>query len=349
MSWRICTIAFALGALFGLAQTARAAKPLVAVVASNDGSETTDFLVPFNVLSRSGVAQVVAVSLRAGPVELHPGLVIEVGETIAGFDERHPGGAGVVIVPAVMNPEAPALLAWLREQAKKGATIVSICDGAWVLAHAGILDGHEATAHWFSRAALADQFPNVRWLQNRRWVDDGSVISTSGVSASIPASLALIERIAGRERALAVAATLGVDRWSPSHDSAAFSLRAGNVWTAARNFASVWTHERVGIPVADGVDEASLALVADALARTWRSTPVPLGRAPSVTTRYGLRVVTSREAVDRTLALPQAGSPRTTDLDFALADIRAHYGSATAEFVALQLEYPQPLPATAAP
>jgi putative intracellular protease/amidase len=341
-------VALALLAVVGLARGAQAAPPIVAVVAHNDGTETTDFLVPFNVLSRSGVAEVIALSLREGPVELHPGLVIELAETLAGFDERHPGGANFVIVPAMMEPEAPALLAWLRKQAEKGATLVSICDGAWVLAHAGVLDGHQATAHWFSRDALADQFPNVRWVRDRRWVDGGPVMSTAGVSASIPASLVLIERIGGRERALAVAASLGVADWSSSHDSDSFSLSAGHAWTAVRNAASIWTHERVGIPVTDGVDEASLALVADALARTWRSTPVALGRAPYVTTRYGLRVATSQDSVDRTLALPQADSPRASYLDFALADIEAHYGTATADFVALQLEYPRPTRSTAA-
>lgn len=335
------TIALELLALAGLARSVAAAPPVVAVVAHNDGTETTDFLVPFNVLSRSGVAEVVAVSLREGPVELHPGLVIETGETLAGFDRRHPGGASFVIVPAMMEPEAPALLAWLRAQAEKGAKLVSICDGAYVLAHAGVLDGHEATAHWFSRDSLAEQFPKVRWVRDRRWVDGGTVMSTTGVSASIPVSLALIERIGGRERAFAVAASLGVGDWSPAHDSAAFSLSAGHAWTAVRNGALVWTHERVGIPVADGVDEASLALVADALARTWRSTAVALGRAPSATTRYGLRVATSQDAVDRTLALPPADSPRGAYLDFALADIEVHYGGATADFVALQLEYPR--------
>jgi hypothetical protein len=110
----------------------------------------------------------------------------------------------------------------------------------------------------------------------------------------------------------------------------------------------VWTHERVGIPVADGVDEASLSLVADALARTWRSTPVVLGRAPYVRTRYGLRLAAGEGAVDRTLALPAADSPGASYLDFALADIDLHYGAATADFVALQLEYSRPTPSTAA-
>ncbi|MEX2208537.1 MAG: DJ-1/PfpI family protein [Myxococcota bacterium] len=330
---------FPLLVLTGLARLALAAPPLVAVVAHNDGTETTDFLVPFNVLSRAGVGQVVAVSLRAGPVELHPALAIEVDETLADFDARHPNGADFVIVPAVIDPEAPALRRWLREQAKKGATLVSICDGAWVLAHAGVLDGRAATTHWYSRDSIGEQFPNVRWARDRRWLDAGSVVSTTGVSASIPVSLALIERIAGRERALAVASSLGVGDWDPAHDSDAFGLSAGHVWTAARNGASVWSHERVGIPVADGVDEASLALVADALARTWRSTPVALASAPRVMTRYGLRLATSEAPVDRTLALPRTDSPAVPYLEFALADIERHYGAATADFVALQLEY----------
>jgi len=321
------------------AVAAHAAPPIIAVVADNDGTETTDFLIPFGVLSRAGVAEVSAVALRAGPVELHPGLTIEVGETVASFDAQHPGGANFVIVPAMMNPESPALLAWLRAQAAHGATLVAICDGALVLAHAGLLDGHEATAHWASLDDAPAEFPKVRWVRDRRWVDAGAVITTTGISASIPASLALVERIAGRERARAVAASLAEPEWSTAHDTSAFGLDAARIEIAATNWLAFWRHERVGIPIADGVDEISLGLAADAFARTWRATPVALAASSRVATRYGLHVAASAGPVDRRYELPQAAPFAAPFLDQLLADIAAYYGAATADFVAVQLEY----------
>jgi transcriptional regulator GlxA family with amidase domain len=316
---------------------AESARPLVAIVAQNGGTETTDFLVPFAVLSQSGVADVVPVALEPGPVALHPALTIELGETIDSFDRAHPDGADFVIVPAVMYPDDARLLAWLRSQAARRAVAMSICDGALVLARTGLLDDHAATAFWMSLGNLEKDYPKVRWVRNRRWVDDGRVVSTTGVTASIPGSLALVERIAGPERARAVAAEVGVAAWSAAHDTSAFAISADTVATGAGNWLAFWRHERVGLRIADGVDELALGLTADALARTWIARPVALADAP-VTTRRGLRVVAAGGAVDRVEPLGADGAPA---LDAALASIAARYGADTADFVALQLEYPR--------
>jgi transcriptional regulator GlxA family with amidase domain len=82
-------------------------------------------------------------------VTLHPtGATLELPETAASFDASHPQGADYVIVPAVHDPQGRALASWLQAQRARGATIMSICDGAKVLAHAGLLKGRSATAHW---------------------------------------------------------------------------------------------------------------------------------------------------------------------------------------------------------
>jgi transcriptional regulator GlxA family with amidase domain len=324
-----------------LAFSARAEDPgpVIAIVADNAGTETTDFLVPFGVLSRAGVAEVWAVALAAGPVELHPGLTVELPATIEAFDAAHPEGADFVIVPAMMHPENPTLLAWLRGQAERRAVSMSICDGAFVLAHAGLLEGRSATAHWYALDDLAAEFPNVHWTRDRRWVDDGAVLSTTGVTASLPGTLALVERIAGAERARAVATELGVEDWSAAHDTSAFAFDARLMWTAATNWLAFWRRDRVGIPVQDGVDEIALSLVADGLARTWRAQPIVLADGAQVMSRFGLRILTGAGPVDRVEPLPEDGA---SAIDATLAAIGARYGAATADFVAVQLEYDRP-------
>jgi transcriptional regulator GlxA family with amidase domain len=176
-------------------------RPLVVVVADNEGAQTTDFIVPYGVLKESGVAEVRSVSTRAGPIRLTRGLVIVADETIAQFDDREPDGADIVIVPAQARPNSAALATWLRAQAARGATIISVCEGARVLAHAGLLDGRRAASHWGSLAELARSYPSTDWVRNRRYVQDGPIISTAGVTASIPMSLALVEAIGGRAAA----------------------------------------------------------------------------------------------------------------------------------------------------
>lgn len=88
----------------------------------------------------------VTVSTEPGTVELMPALRIRADMTIGQFDESTPAGADILIVPAMDRAENPVLLDWVRAQSEKGATVVSICEGARVIAHAG-LEGKAATTH----------------------------------------------------------------------------------------------------------------------------------------------------------------------------------------------------------
>src|SRR5687767_1211457 len=85
----------------------RPGKPIVAVLAVNEGTEMTDFLLPHAVLQRSGVVDVHAVATQRGRVHLYPALEVEVTEDLASFDQANPSGADYVIVPAMSNENNP--------------------------------------------------------------------------------------------------------------------------------------------------------------------------------------------------------------------------------------------------
>ncbi|HEY2388848.1 MAG TPA: DJ-1/PfpI family protein [Candidatus Binatia bacterium] len=324
----------------------KAPRPLIAVLLHNDGTETTDFMVPYGVLRASGAADVVAVGLRDAPATLMPALRVRPQSSVAAFDASHPGGADYVIVPAMHRSDDPEVLAWIRGQFERGATVVGVCDGAWVLAHAGLLDGREATGHWYSARGLRTTFPHVRWTRDRRYVVDRRVVTTTGVSASIPVSLTLVEAIAGRPRAEALAASMGIDRWDAGHASAAFALDRASVVTAARNLLAPWAWDTVALALGDGVDDVGLALTADAYARTFRTSVRAVSDgAPEVTTRHGLTVLADATAppADGAALVPLAapGGAHRSALDAALDGVERRYGAPTAAFVALQLEYPR--------
>jgi transcriptional regulator GlxA family with amidase domain len=319
------------------------ARPLIAVIANNGGTETTDFIVPYGVLRASGAADVFAVALRDEPVTMMPALRIRPQLDVAKFDAAHPEGADFVIVPAMHQPDEPQLAAWLAAQAKSGATIAGICDGAWVLGAAGLLDGRTATSHWFSVGRLRKAFPSMTWAEDRRYVVDRKVATTTGVSASIPFSLTLVEAIAGRARAEELAHDYGVASFGASHSSRAFQLDRAALWTAARNTLAFWSHDRLDVSVTPGVDEVALALTADAYARTYRSSVRSVSLAPEVVSRNGLTILPDAAAEARgakAIALPADGA---SAIDAALAGISDRYGPATADFVALQLEYDRPV------
>ena len=319
------------------------ARPLVAVIGLNDATETTDYLMPLGILRRSGAVDVVALSIRPGPVRLYPALQVKPDATAADFEARHPDGADYVIVPAMSRIDDPDVLAFLRRQAERGATIVSVCAGARVTAEAGLLDGRRATTHWWYRKGMLKAHPGIRWVADRRFVVDGQVATTTGVSASMPMSLTLVEAIAGRERAEAVAADLGLVSWDGRHDSSAFRFNRPFALTIVGARATPWSHEDWALSPGAGVDEVALALVADAWSRTYRSRAVTLGAAPIVS-RSGVRILPDRRADGWTgERLPaEAWNRRPAEaLDAALAEIAQRYGARTVNVVAMQLEYPR--------
>jgi putative intracellular protease/amidase len=139
-------------------------RPLIAVVGTNDATETTDYLMPYGILRRADVADVVALATEPGPVTLYPALKVEPQATVAEFDAQHPEGADYVIVPAMSRDDDPAVMQWLRRQAAKGSIIIGVCAGAKVVAAAGLLDGKQATTHWYYLDELREKHPAIRYV-----------------------------------------------------------------------------------------------------------------------------------------------------------------------------------------
>ncbi|MCT7374116.1 DJ-1/PfpI family protein [Chelativorans salis] len=320
-------------------------RPLVAIIGINDATETTDYLMPYGILRRADVADVVMVATEPGPVTLYPALRVEPDATIAEFDTQHPEGADYVIVPAMSRDDDPAALAWLRSQADKGATIVGICAGAKVVGAAGLLDGKQATTHWYYLKEMLARSPTITYVADRRIVVDGSRATTTGITASMPMMLTLIEAIAGREKAEAVARDLGLPQWDARHDSGAFKLTRPFATTVLANRMAFWNHEDVGIRLEPGMDEVSLALVADAWSRTYRSSVFTFAASTSaVVAANGVRVLPDRDTAD----LPDDRHVSTfpdlrpaNALEATLRAIAKRYGERTTRIVAMQLEYPQ--------
>ncbi len=319
-------------------------RPVIAIIGVNEGTEVTDYLMPHGILSRADVADVLAVATKPGPVKLYPALQVEPQSTTSEFDQKFPQGADYVIVPAMHRDDDPLALQWIRDQAAKGATIIGVCVGAKVVAAAGLLDGKRATTHWYYRDELLKQHSTIQYVPNRRIVIDGRVVTTTGISASMPMSLTLIEAIAGRDKAEDVARQLGLTRWDLQHDSAAFKFTRPFAMSVIGNALAFWKRERVGIELRPGVDEVSLALVADMWSRTYRSRAVTFSAsAGGLGTRSGLQIVPDEigaPSPSEQQLLMIDDTPPARVLDETLRSIADRYGTRTADVVAMQLEYP---------
>ncbi|MFI6171162.1 GlxA family transcriptional regulator [Nocardia sp. NPDC051052] len=149
--------------------------------------------------------------VRAGSVWTPNGFDLRVEHGLEALDS-----ADIVVVPGIglptLAPPEEALVA-LRAAAARGATMVSICVGAFVLGWAGLLDGRPATTHWAYCDEFTVLFPAVKLDPTALYVDDGEVLTSAGLSAGLDLCL----HIARRELGAGPAAELA--RWNvtPPH------------------------------------------------------------------------------------------------------------------------------------
>ncbi len=122
----------------------------------------------------------------------------------------YPGGRGTR--PRLADP---AELAWVRAQRETVPLMTSVCTGSLVYAAAGLLAGRPATTHWGSLDLLAELEPTADVRGDDRFVDDGDLITASGVSAGIDMALHLVDRLAGRDRAVEVRRGIQYDPQPP--------------------------------------------------------------------------------------------------------------------------------------
>ncbi|MBX6354707.1 MAG: DJ-1/PfpI family protein [Micromonosporaceae bacterium] len=241
------------------------AKPTAVVLVGNRGANAADTLAPYETLAASGAFNLYTVAPKRQRVTLTGGLDLVPDLDFAGLQRRLAGRvADVVVVPAMPDATAASsarLRAWLTHQAQGGALVLSVCQGAEVLAEAGLLDGHDATSHWFRVGGLEDRYPRVRWHRGTRYVDDGDVITTGGVLSGIDGALRVVERLAGRQAASTAATAVGWTHYSPGAPQplprSAFGLH--DMITGVN--LSFRSHRDIGVLLTDGVGELELASV----------------------------------------------------------------------------------------
>ncbi|WP_440533721.1 DJ-1/PfpI family protein [Variovorax sp. YR566] len=199
-----------------------------------DGVEALDFAGPFEVFTTaSRVSQrmqpgtaapfdvaSVAHAAHGQSVQARAGLRLLANHTLADNPK-----ADVLIVPGgvVDAPMAsPHTLRWIAHSAAGAQVVASVCTGAFLLAESGVIANDTVTTHWEDIADLRERFPSLDVRDGVRWVDNGRIVSSAGISAGIDMSLHLVERLAGRELAERTARQMDY-AWTrnPSHDPSA--------------------------------------------------------------------------------------------------------------------------------
>lgn len=164
-----------------------------------DQAEVLDFSGPFEVFTTAS-----RVCPDNDPFQVF--LIGETGETIAaragysinpscGFQD-HPRLDLLMVVGGYHYDEMEKenVLAWIAEQAGQARYVASVCSGTWLLARAGVLTEEKVTTHWMDIESLQESFPQLRVQANARWIDEGRIITSAGISAGIDMSLHLVEK-----------------------------------------------------------------------------------------------------------------------------------------------------------
>ena len=149
-----------------------------------------------------------ACSIERRPIRATGGVTIAARHGLAGLKDAH-----TIVMPGWRNIDEappPRLLSALRRAAARGARLVSICSGVFVLAAAGLLDGKRATTHWRDTRRLAERYPRVLVQPDVLYVDEGNVLTSAGSAAGLDLCLHIVRTDFGAEIANRVAKRLVV-------------------------------------------------------------------------------------------------------------------------------------------
>jgi AraC family transcriptional activator FtrA len=206
--------------------------------------------------------------------------------TLAGYDMLVAEGldaldrADTVIVPGWLptgEPPSDAVVRALRGAHSRGARIVSICSGAFALAHAGLLDGRRATTHWAQVGEFAARFPRVQVEPDVLYVDHGDVATSAGAGAGFDLCLHLVRRDQGARYAAHIARTMVMPPHREGGQSQYFAPPSPAQIDGTLAPLLEWIIERLGEPVTvDGI-AAHAGVSARTLARRFAE---QLGTSP---------------------------------------------------------------------
>jgi|RhiMetdeSRZDD1v2_1073273.scaffolds.fasta_scaffold01789_16 putative intracellular protease/amidase len=268
------------------------------------GVQIIDYTGPYEVFGHARVDdqrvfRIYTVAPSAGPLRTAMGMTVTPEFTIADAPRPDvlvvPGGN---VRPQLENAE---LVRWIRDSARTSQVVLSVCNGAFFLAKAGLLDGLEATTF----AGLIDQLrvaaPKTRVVTDRRFVDNGKIVTAAGLSSGIDGALHVIEKLYGKGTAQVAAVEMEYD-WRPDSGFARAALADRHLEPAygaldeyrGRVLSHEGTREKweTSFSIQTTSTPAAVLAKVDAVLssrRDWARQPVPAGKAAASESRWRYR------------------------------------------------------------
>lgn len=178
--------------------------------------EVMDFAGPFEVFSlaladNKKAFEVITIGEKAAVISARNGLKVVPNAKFSDEIELD-----ILIIPGGYGAEKyeiknKVVLNWILEQSKKTEILASVCTGALLLAECGLLDHKKATTHWMDLDRLENEYSKIDVIRGVKFVDEGSVLTSGGISAGINMSLHIVKRILGVEEARSIAKRMEYD------------------------------------------------------------------------------------------------------------------------------------------
>ncbi|MFC9712563.1 DJ-1/PfpI family protein [Paenibacillus sp. NPDC056933] len=271
-------------------------KPTVAVLLENEVTEVFDFLVPYEMFAMTeaynvyGVAPDRKIKSLTGGLDVIPHYSFDEMDTMLG---KSPDIIVIPFMPILNDKKYAPVREWIQKHSGNQTILLSICNGAENLADTGLLNGKSAATHWGDINRLIKKYPDIHWVKDQRYVAQGNIVSSAGLTSGIDATLYVISQQLGDAAAKKVAENMNYPSYNYVINPNMEPFNAGlSDITYVLNNAYQWNKAKAGVLLYNGADELDLSAAFDTYGAsgTTRTLTISNKNEPIVT-KHGLNLV----------------------------------------------------------
>jgi AraC family transcriptional activator FtrA len=301
-------------------------KPTVAVLLANVDTEVFDFMIPYDLLSRTNAFNVFAVAPDKNVKSLSGGLDVVPHYTYKELDKLLGKSPDIIVVPFMPifdEKKYQPTREWIQQHSSSKTTFLSICGGSGNLADAGLLKGKSATSHWQAISGLSKQYPDTHWKEDVRYVHEGNTLTSAGQTAGIDAVLYMIAQKLGEPMAAKISKEISYPSYhfvqNPKVEPFQMDIKFA---TYVLNNAFQWNKTKAGVLLYNDMDEIALSSIFDTYADTGTTQvlTVSSSNAP-IATKHHLNIV-ARHQISNAPKLDKMIIPGGNVKSLAAADVK---------------------------
>jgi AraC family transcriptional regulator, transcriptional activator FtrA len=299
-------------------------KPTVAVLLGSPTTEVFDFMVPYEMFAMTGAYNVFAVAPDKKVTSLTGGLDLVPHYSFKEMDELLGKSPDIIVIPfmpMVDEQKYQPVREWIQKHSK--TKLLSICGGAGNLADTGLLKGKSATIHWQVFDQTKKRFPETNWIRDQRYVHDGNIVASAGLTSGIDAVLYFISQNLGEPMAEKIAKEMNYPSYhfvkNPKVDPY-YIDRSEAIYIF--NQAFQWNVKKTGVLLYNGMDDGALASIFDTYSASGTTKVYTLSDSVQpIVTKHNLNLI-ARYPISNAPKLDRMIVPGTEAKSLAAQDVK---------------------------